>query len=96
MRLITRANVPLPLLAPWTARTEMAMARLVDMPQTMKQVMVHSRPTIRLGFRPHRSATLPQGTAARLWKTEKTADVMPAHLATSFSDTPKSRTICGR
>lgn len=49
-----------------------------------------------VGFLPNRSDALPHGTAVQLWANEKTADVMPAHLATSFCSTPKLLIISGR
>ena len=72
------------------------MYKLVDEPQKMKQTMVHSRPMMMVGFRPIVSDVQPQGTAVMLWATEKTALVMPAHLATSSLGTPKLWIISGR
>lgn len=57
------------------ALTVMAMTKLVDMPQMMKQIMVLSRPSSTIGFLPNVSEAFPQGTAVRLWKTEKVAPV---------------------
>ena len=74
----------------------MAMARLVDTPQTRKQSMVQIRPTRMMGFRPKRSEARPQGTAVTLWDKEKTAPVRPAQKGTSSSTTPKLATISGR
>ncbi|KAK1238315.1 hypothetical protein MKX07_006461 [Trichoderma sp. CBMAI-0711] len=72
------------------------MARLVDMPHTMKQIMVLRSPRMSTGFLPKVSDALPQGTAVMLWQTEKTEDVTPAHFATSSRLTPKPRIISGR
>lgn len=72
------------------------MGKLVDMPQMTKHIIVDIRPTMRVGFLPYRSAALPQGTAVALWEREKTAEVRPAHLATSFCFTPKLLIISGR
>lgn len=93
---IVRMMPTLPLPAPRRARTVMAMARLVDMPQTTKPTMVLQRPQMRMGLRPKRSAALPQGTAEAAWAREKVAAVRPAHLATWFCSTPKSAIISGR
>jgi hypothetical protein len=74
----------------------MAMARLVEQPQTRKQVMVQSSPIMMTGFLPTLSEARPQGTAVKLWASEKTALVAPAHFATSFFSTPKLAIISGR
>lgn len=74
----------------------MAMGRLVDMPHIMKQIIVQSKPLIRMGFRPYLSAALPQPTAVMDWAKEKTEDVSPAHFATLFWGTPKLLTMAGR
>lgn len=74
----------------------MAMNKLVDEPQMMKQIMVLIKPMMMVGFRPIVSDVQPHGTAVKLWATEKTALVMPAHLATSSLGTPKLLIISGR
>ena len=78
------------------ARTVMAIVKLVDMPQMTKQVIVLRRPKRIMGFRPTMSDALPHAMAVRLWDSEKTAAVMPAHLATSSLGMPKLRIISGR
>lgn len=87
---------PLPLPAPWIARTVIAIGNDVDMPQMRKVTMVLMSPQMSTGFLPNRSDALPHGTAVILWAIEKTADVRPAHRATLFCSTPKSRIIAGR
>jgi hypothetical protein len=79
-----------------TARTVMAMVRLVDMPHSKKQTMVLARPQRMMGLRPKVSEALPQATAVTLCEMEKMAPVKPAHLATSFLSTPKLAIISGR
>ena len=78
------------------ARMVIAMARLVDMPQIMKQIMVLVRPINITGLRPILSDNLPQGTAVKLWESENMDPVMPAHFATWFFSTPKLWIISGR
>ena len=48
------------------------------------------------GFRPKRSDARPQAMPVAAWLREKTADVIPAHLATLFLGTPKLSIISGR
>jgi hypothetical protein len=72
------------------------MARLVDMPQTKKPIMVQKRPMRMMGFLPNLSDALPHATAVALWDKEKTDPVMPAHLATSVLSTPKLAIISGK
>jgi hypothetical protein len=74
----------------------MAMERLVDMPHAMKQTMVLISPMTMVGFLPKRSDARPHCTAVRLCENEKTADVTPAHFATSFSAMPKLLIISGK
>lgn len=89
-------SIPFPLLAPWIARTVMAIVKLVDIPHIKKHIIVHRRPTMITGFLPSRSDALPHGTAVMLCAREKTELVTPAHFATSFLSTPKLAIISGR
>ncbi len=79
-----------------TARTAMAIGRLVETPHIRKHTMVQSNPVMIVGFRPNRSEALPQKTAVRLCAREKTALVAPAHFAISFFSMPKLEIISGR
>lgn len=90
------ATIPFPLVAPCRERTMMAISKLVDIPQIRKHIMVENRPTTIVHFLPNRSEARPQGTAVKLCENEKAADVIPAHLAMSFSATPKLLIIAGR
>ncbi len=74
----------------------MAINKLLDTPQRRKHTIVQSRPIIIVGFRPILSDAQPQGTAVKLWQSEKAALMMPAHLATSSCGTPKPLIISGR
>lgn len=74
----------------------MAIFRLVETPQAKKKHMVQNRPVMMIGFLPNLSEARPQGTAVKLCAKEKTALVAPAHLATSFSSTPKLAIISGK
>lgn len=78
------------------ALTVMAIVKLVDIPQTRKQIIVLNRPINITGLRPHLSEALPHGTAAMLCVTENTAPVRPAHFAISFFSTPKLWIISGK
>jgi len=96
MTRLKEKSAPFPLPPPMIARTAIAIGRLVDIPQMKKQTIVLARPMRMVGFRPILSETWPHGTAVRLWVTEKTAPVKPAHLGTSFLSTPKLLIISGR
>ena len=61
--------------------------RLASMVQTMLVRM--------MGFRPNRSEARPQAMPVRLWLKAKTADVMPAHFATSALGTWNDSIISG-
>ena len=74
----------------------MAHFRLREKPKSKLEPMAHVRANIMMGFRPYLSDARPQGIAVRHWLAEKTAEVMPAHLATSFSGIPKDSIISGR
>lgn len=78
------------------ALTAMAIGRLVDTPQIIKQIMVLASPTKITGLRPNLSDALPHGTAVMLCDKEKTEPVMPAHRATSVFSTPKLCIISGK
>ncbi len=71
------------------------MGRVVDTPQINVEIMVQVRPTKIAGFRPNMSDALPQRIAVVHCEREKTAEVMPAHFATSFFFTPKLSIISG-
>jgi hypothetical protein len=81
--------------APAIALAIIAIGRFVDKPHTTLKIKVHVSPTSIVGFRPNLSEALPQSIAVRHCEREKTADVIPAHLATSFFDTPKLSIISG-
>lgn len=89
-------TLPLPFPPPMTPLTMMAIGRLVDSPQNMKQTIVLARPTNMTGFRPNLSDALPHGTAVMLCDNEKTEPVRPAHLAISVFSTPKLSIISGK
>jgi hypothetical protein len=72
----------LPLLRPATALTMIAQARVLEKPKSMNEHIVHVRAMRITGFRPNLSDARPQGIPVRHWEREKTAEVMPAHLAT--------------
>jgi hypothetical protein len=71
------------------------MGRVVDIPQIKVEIMVQLRPIKIAGFRPNMSDALPQRTAVVHCEREKTAEVMPAHFATSFFFMPKLSIISG-
>lgn len=71
------------------------MGKFVDRPHTKLKMSVHVSPVNIVGFRPNLSEALPQSTAVRHCEREKTAEVIPAHLATSLFFTPKLSTISG-
>lgn len=77
-------------------RTVIAIGKLVDMPQTMKPIIVKKSPARMTGFLPSRSEALPQATAVKLCARENTELVIPAHFAISFLSTPKLDIISGR
>ena len=81
---------------PESARATIAMGRLTEKPQRRLVNMVLKRHMRTAGFRPMRSESLPQRTPVTLWLREKTADVIPAHLAISLCSTPKYSIISGR
>jgi hypothetical protein len=74
----------------------MAHLRLLEKPKSMLDIMAHDNANRMIGFRPYVSDALPQGIAVRAWLTEKTAEVMPAHLATSLRGTLNDSIISGR
>lgn len=88
-------DIPFPLHPPAIARASIAMGRLVDIPQNKVENMVQVSAVKMAGLRPNRSEALPQMIAVTHWEREKTADVMPAHCATSFFSTPKLSIISG-
>jgi len=71
------------------------MGRVVDIPQIKVEIMVQVRPIKIAGFRPNMSDALPQRTAVVHCERENTAEVMPAHFATSFFFMPKLSIISG-
>jgi hypothetical protein len=86
---------PFPFIPPVSALARMAIGRVVDMPQSKVQHKVQVRPVKIAGFRPNLSEALPHKMAVVHCESEKTADVIPAHLATSFFLTPKLSIISG-
>jgi hypothetical protein len=58
-------------------------------------IMVAVKPIRIVGFRPNLSEARPHRIAVRHCESEKTADVIPAHFATSFLSTPKLSIISG-
>lgn len=65
-------------------RMLIAMPKLVDIPQAMKQIIVLHRPIKMAGFRPMWSDSCPHPTAKMLCDTEKVEPTIPAHFATLF------------
>jgi hypothetical protein len=57
--------------------------------------MVLKSPSSIIGFRPYLSDAAPHKSPVNAWHIEKTADVMPAQRAMSFSGTPKDSIISG-
>ena len=93
---VSRArNSPFPLHAPASALAMIAIGRLIDIPHIRLHIMVHVKPKRIVGFRPNMSEALPQMIAVVHCDNEKTADVIPAHLATFFSSMPKLSIISG-
>jgi hypothetical protein len=86
---------PFPLHAPANALAIIAIGKLMDIPHSKVHIMVHVKPKRIVGFRPNMSEALPQRIAVVHCENEKTADVIPAHLATFFSSTPKLSIISG-
>jgi hypothetical protein len=74
----------------------MAAARVVDMPHSMKHIMVVNRPMSMVVFLPMRSDAQPQKMAVELCDMEKVAPIRPAHFAISSFLIPKLWTISGR
>jgi hypothetical protein len=87
--------VPFPLQAPASALARIAIGKLTDIPHTRLTIMVQNKPNKMVSFRPNLSEALPHMMAVVHCDNEKTADVMPAHLATFFSSTPKLSIISG-
>jgi hypothetical protein len=85
----------LPLQAPARALERIAIGRVEDIPQIKLEIIVQVRPIKIEGFRPNLSDALPQSIAVVHCEREKTAEVMPAHFATSFLFTPKLSIISG-
>jgi len=88
-------NSPFPLHPPAKARAVIAIGRVVDIPHITLVIMVNVRPIKIVGFLPNLSDARPQTIAVRHCESEKTADVMPAHLGTSFLSMPKLSIISG-
>jgi hypothetical protein len=88
-------NLPFPLHPPASALAVIAIGRLFDIPQATLVIMVAVRPIRIVGFRPNLSEARPQRIAVRHCESAKTADVIPAHFATSFLSTPKLSIISG-
>ncbi len=86
----------LPLPAPDSALTAIAIGTLVEKPQTKLVIMVLVSPSNITGFLPNLSEARPQAMPVKHWENEKTADVIPAHFATSFLGTLKLSIISGR
>jgi hypothetical protein len=85
-----------PLLAPERALATIAHFRLREKPKSKLENIAHVKASRIVGFRPYLSDARPQGMAVRHWLAEKTADVMPAHLATSVRGTLNDSIISGR
>jgi hypothetical protein len=88
-------RLPFPLKAPAIALETIAIGKVVDRPHIKLNNKVHVSPINMDGFRPNLSEALPQSTAVTHCAREKTADVMPAHFATSLFSTPKPSIISG-
>jgi hypothetical protein len=73
----------------------MAMGKVDDMPNSSVQHSVQVNPVNIVYFLPKLSEALPHRIAVVHCASEKTADVIPAYLATSFFLTPKLSIISG-
>lgn len=88
-------DLPFPLEIPATALTPIAIGSEVEIPQARLVSMVKVNPSRIIGLRPNLSEARPHRIAVRPWESENTAEVMPAHFATSFFSTPKLSIISG-
>lgn len=86
----------LPFPSPAIALAVIAVARLVLKPKSRLMSIVFTSPAISVIFLPYLSDALPQAMLVRHWQSENIAEVRPAHLAMSFSGTPKLSIISGR
>lgn len=86
---------PFPLHAPSSALATIAIGKDTDMPHMMLHIIVKVKPVKIAGLRPNASEALPHMIAVMHWDNENTADVIPAHLATSLFSTPKPSIISG-
>ena len=84
-----------PFTEPDKPRATIAHARDRERPKNRLASIVQSKPTRITGFRPNRSEARPQKRPVSAWLKEKTADVIPAHLATLFFGTSKLSIISG-
>ena len=83
----------MPLPAPLRARTNSAIGRLPDTPQSRLMIMVLNRPMRITGFRPMRSDSLPHGIAVRHCAKEKMAAAVPVQKPMSAGLTPSNEEI---
>jgi hypothetical protein len=82
-------------MAPVSALAKMAMGKVVDIPNSSVQQRVQLNPVMMVYFLPNLSEALPHKMAVVHCESEKTAEVIPAYLATSFFLTPKLSIISG-
>lgn len=90
-----KSILPFPLQAPENALTVIAIGRDDEKPHASVAIIVQVKPTRMAGFRPKKSEARPQRIAVQHWASEKTADVIPAHFATSAVGIPKLSIISG-
>lgn len=69
--------------------------RFREKPKQRLASMVQDMLVRMMGFRPNRSEARPQAMPVRHWLKAKTADVIPAHFATSGLGTLKDSIISG-
>lgn len=84
-----------PFEAPAKDLAAIAHARFREKPKQRLASMVQTMLVRMMGFRPKLSEARPQAMPVRDWLKAKTADVMPAHFATSGLGTLKDSIISG-
>ncbi len=85
-----------PLPAPARHLATIAQDKERESPNRTLVSIVQTMPAKITGFRPKRSDARPQAIPVTAWLKEKTAEVIPAHLATLFLGTPKLSIIWGK
>ena len=92
---VVRIIPTFPFDAPANAREAIAHPRFSEKPKQRLASIVQTMLSRIMGFRPNRSEARPQAMPVRHWLKEKTAEVTPAHFATSVLGTLNDSIISG-